>query len=121
MWKQNHTASGEKLVCVKSSATGCIVIVQHQAPRVPQIELFSSNVLTQKPQNTAVKLAVHSPTIQDKFLMDNTTTAKKDNEHALCQAVDMPSLSLVVEMLGFSAAKTVASSQSCMCTPKFQP
>jgi hypothetical protein len=77
--------------------TGCIV-VENPILCVPQIRSLSLNVLSQTPQNFAVKLCVDSLALWDEFAMNSAADVEKHE----------PS---VIEMMGSSIAMTAALSQ----------
>jgi hypothetical protein len=49
----------------------------------PQIRSLSLNVLTQTPQNFAVKLRVDGLDLGDEFAMNNAADVEKHDEHGL--------------------------------------
>jgi hypothetical protein len=75
--------AGEKLTNEQCSVTGCIVVLENQILRAPQILSLSPNVLPQTPQNFAVKLCIDGLVLGDEFAMNNAADVEKHGEHVL--------------------------------------
>lgn len=73
-------------------------------------------VLPQMPLNLTLEFPIDGLAPGDRFSMHNAANIKKDDEHSLGWAANLPHIFSVMLMIGFSTTKTFASFQGH--TPK---
>ena len=69
-----------------------IVVVEKPILGTPQVGSFSTNILTQAPQDVTVEFLVHGLTLRYEFSVNNASRVKEDDEHAFDGAGALPSL-----------------------------